>query len=244
MPCALPFGRQKWVLGSDLSACAKDGGAEHNLTFSRCGRDEFTCKNGLCIPLKYAIPCCPKCNSPSISTLILCTKLVSYFRNRCDTKFNCPDQSDEIGCDYLKIATNYNKELAPPSRVSYTSETILGEQDHNDNSHLMIVYLNLSIQALPSIDTVNLKFTVDFFLQLEWYDSRLSFRNLNEEPQLNRLSSFDLNNIWVPELLFMNALGSLQTKVDDKAAAYISRNMRENYTTESYEENIEGIPMH
>ncbi len=165
-------------------------------------------------------------------------------RNRCDTKYNCPDQSDEFGCDHLKIDSNYNKELAPPFRKlsldGDAKDVLLRAEDKNSHSRdsVTTVYLNISIQALPSIDTVNLKFTVDFFLTLSWHDGRLSFRNLNEESQLNRLSSHDLENIWAPELLFMNALGSLQTKVDEKAAVYIKR--EGNYSTETYEENIEG----
>ena len=36
-----------------------------------------------------------------------------------------------------------------------------------------LVYINVSVLALPFIETVNLKFTADFFLNLRWYEIRI-----------------------------------------------------------------------
>ncbi len=69
------------------------------------------------------------------------------------------------------------------------------------------VYINVTILALPSIDTVNLKFTSDIYLNLRWYDFRLQFMNLNNATTLNSLSSEDKKHIWTPRLAFVNALG-------------------------------------
>ena len=69
------------------------------------------------------------------------------------------------------------------------------------------VYINVTIFALPSIDTVNLKFTSDLYLNLRWYDPRLQFMNLNNATTLNSLSSEDKKYIWTPRLVFVNALG-------------------------------------
>ena len=72
------------------------------------------------------------------------------------------------------------------------------------------VFLNVSILAFPAIDTAKLKYTVDFFLNMRWYDLRVEFRDLNDIRALNSLSNSDKENIWVPQLDFVNALGATQ----------------------------------
>ena len=59
-------------------------------------------------------------------------------------------RSDEINCAYLKFDRNYAKELIPRDAGGDTT----------------IVHINISVLAFPFIDTVNLKFTADFFLNL------------------------------------------------------------------------------
>ena len=52
--------------------------------------------------------------------------------------------------------------------------------------------MSLSVLAFTSIDTVNLKFTADYYLNLRWYDLRIDFRDLNEVTALNALSIEDM----------------------------------------------------
>ena len=40
----------------------------------------------------------------------------------------------------------------------------------------VVVYLNVSILALPYIDTAQLRFTADFYLNLRWYDLRVNLQ--------------------------------------------------------------------
>ena len=93
------------------------------------------------------------------------------FRDRCNTEIDCEDKSDEFGCDYLRLSDTYSKELIPRDR----------------KKEAVIVYLNVSVLAFPSIDSVNLKFTSDFYLNLRWYDLRIDFRDLNNITSLNSL---------------------------------------------------------
>ena len=161
------------------------------------------------------------------------------FSKRCDTSFDCPDQSDELDCDYLKLGRNYAKELAPPPSHSSNEHPNKNFTSFHDLEELE-VGLNITIQSLPSIDTVNLRFTADFFLFLKWHDRRLDFRNLHEQSTLNRLSSADLANMWTPQLLFINALGSLQTLADEKAMAYVEREGEPQIA--GWEVATEGLP--
>ena len=54
--------------------------------------DEYTCSEGSCISLS----------------------------KRCDLKVDCPDSSDEIGCDKLMLPSEYLPELPPPGSVENT----------------------------------------------------------------------------------------------------------------------------
>ena len=76
----------------------------------------------------------------------------SNFSDKCDTDIDCNDKSDEFYCDYLRLRSRYAKTLLPRDRLG----------------NPLNVYINVSILAFPSIDTVNLKFTADFYLQLRW----------------------------------------------------------------------------
>ena len=118
--------------------------------------------------------------------------------SKCDTDFDCHDKSDEYYCDYLRFSENYAKELIP----------------RDENGKSLEVSMNVSVLAFPFIDTVSLKFTADFYLNLKWYDLRIDFRDLNNVTSLNTLSRADQEAIWVPKLGFTNALGPLQVRIN------------------------------
>ncbi len=46
----------------------------------------------------------------------------------------------------------------------------------DEQGRTLLVYINVSVLAFPFIETFNLKFTSDFFLQLRWYDLRIDFQ--------------------------------------------------------------------
>lgn len=84
---------------------------------------------------------------------------------RCDTVNDCDDESDEVDCFYLQFPSTYQSEIAPKNL---------------DRDSPLYVYINVTILALPSIETVGLKFTADYYLHLRWFDQRLNFRDLNK----------------------------------------------------------------
>ncbi len=46
----------------------------------------------------------------------------------------------------------------------------------DEKGHTLLVYVNVSVLAFPFIETFNLKFTSDFFLQMRWYDLRIDLQ--------------------------------------------------------------------
>jgi hypothetical protein len=99
--------------------------------------------------------------------------------------------------------------------------------------------MNASVLAFPFIETVNLKFTADFFLNLRWYDLRIDFRDLNNVTSLNSLSYTDSEVIWSPRLGFTNALGPFQTVVDRLTSGVLVR--EDNPLPEDITLSTEGI---
>ena len=67
------------------------------LTFSTCTEKEFTCSNGLCIDIK----------------------------RRCDSRTDCRDKSDEVGCLRINPDKSYQKHIAPHPLLSQNSSKII-----------------------------------------------------------------------------------------------------------------------
>jgi len=55
------------------------------------------------------------------------------------------------------------------------------------------------------------------------YDSRITFKDLNNLTTLNSLTSQDKEHIWSPQIAFVNALGPFQTGIDDTMSAFLVR---------------------
>jgi hypothetical protein len=146
----------------------------------------------------------------------------SLIRDRCNTELNCMDQTDENNCNYLSFGVNYAKQLIPRDQQGTPLQ----------------VFMDVSILAFPEIDTVNLKFTVDFFLSMRWNDLRIDFRDLNEISSLNTLNANDRKSIWVPKLGFVNALGPFQTEVDELSSGELIRETGP--LPQDYSTSIEG----
>ena len=70
---------------------------------------------------------------------------------------------------------------------------------------------------------MKLSFTSDFFLNLRWYDLRVSLQDLNVVTTLNILSTADKAEIWTPKLAFTNALGPFETEVDSLTSGVLIR---------------------
>ena len=90
---------------------------------------------------------------------------------------NCIDKSDEYYCDYLRFGENYasGKKILLTKFLCFVikNSTYISELVPRDESgNPLIVYMNVSVLAFPFIETMNLKFTADYFLNLKWYDLR------------------------------------------------------------------------
>ena len=176
-----PLGRKQWDVYNDK--CNIDGGLERIfLTFSSCRDDEFTCDNGICIPMEH----------------------------RCDQKQDCKDVTDEKNCITVSIDPNkYLKDKPPPA---------LPGKDKAE------VRVSLNLLDILSLAVVDMKITTKYELQLEWIDPRITFLNLKENTNLNGLIPFELQQIWIPSIIFSNTQADDFSILDRKTIGAIKRN--------------------
>ncbi|XP_040564481.2 uncharacterized protein [Lepeophtheirus salmonis] len=127
---------------------------------------------------------------------------------KCDTIVTCEDESDEQNCSYLKFHSIYASAISPRKE---------------DGREPLPISFHVDIFAFTQIETVDLKITIDFYLSLRWYDSRLDFLDLNEIASLNSLSEKEVEKLWTPKIAFTNALGPFQTEVDKLSVCTLIR---------------------
>ena len=91
-----PIGRHEWTF-DDNREC-KDSSEAQNVTLSACQlEDEFTCGNGLCIPIEM----------------------------RCDNHNDCEDNSDEYSCLSIQLPTSYDKYKPPLIENKFGKKALL-----------------------------------------------------------------------------------------------------------------------
>ena len=125
-------------------------------------------------------------------------------KERCSIDYNCQDYSDEKHCQKTQIDHDYIKELLPVS----------------ENQEPCIIYINVSINSFTEISTKHVKFTTDFYMNLRWYDLRISLWDLDHNYIKNRMTQNNLDKLWQPTLVFTNSLGP-QNPIGSKRGALI-----------------------
>ena len=108
---------------------------------------------------------------------------------RCDGKTECWDDSDEADCSAIKFSVGYNKFLTPPPE----------NRDEN-----LRINISIKIVDILNIDEVAEAFTTRVSIQREWFDSRLTYRNLKTNQALNALDADDRAAIWYPSVVYWN----------------------------------------
>ena len=61
-------------------------------------------------------------------------------------------------------------------------------------------FISMDIYDIQNIDELHMMFTVQFRIQLKWFDSRIIFRNLKPTDWENKLDSSEIEKIWTPTL--------------------------------------------
>ncbi len=158
----------------------KSWSQDRELLLTQCGDDSFTCSNhGNCI----------------------------HISKRCNGEVDCPDRSDELNCNIIKIPNNY--------RAKYHPEICYG--------HLTHVNVTLFIKNVFGINEKNMEFKVRVKITMEWYDHRLTYENLKDHKDMNIVSNDQMQKLWMPCLIYYNSNDGDRTIVDESASLLVRK---------------------
>ena len=145
---------------------------------------------------------------------------------RCDNINDCEDRSDEADCSRVSLEPTYQKFIVPPS-----------SQVTEDNK--TEVTISVSLSTIMDISEVGGYFQVQFDLIMNWFESRLRFKNLKDDMNLNSFLPTENNEVWVPELIFVNTENKPSTITDDRTSFKVEKRGDYILSLSSENENIQ-----
>nr|XP_045603328.1 uncharacterized protein LOC123761370 [Procambarus clarkii] len=128
---------------------------------------------------------------------------------RCNLELDCDDHSDELNCETLIVPPGYEKRLPPPKVNSYTPAS---------------VSIDCKILLVRKLDLINSQLVMDIVIRKTWYDSRLHYKNLHSDNNLNQID--DINLVWFPEVTMLGSDFSQATTERLRTAAWGQRTSR------------------
>ena len=144
---------------------------------------------------------------------------------RCDNINDCRDKSDEANCARVKIDPTYQKFIVPPPHETDSSQTE--------------VKVGMNVETIMDINEVDGYFQVQFYLILKWFESRVRFKNLKEDIDLNNFLPSENTEIWVPELIFENTEEKPSTTSDEKTSIKVEKRGKFKASEISENQNIQ-----
>ena len=202
---SFPFGTHRWFFNDERCTDPDQTWRTMNLQQFSEQPGHFCCDDGLCIDSE----------------------------NRCDNKYHCKDESDEIGCNIVQVSENtYNRNM-PPSRI-----VMEGKERAFLPSE---VRASVRIQDILGMDEAMSTFSLEFNMDFKWTDSRLKFNFLKTDNNSNMIAD-PKENIWIPDAIFLRLKGQSNpiimyehTSVEKKGTAKMSAGMDVLQANETYE---------
>ncbi|ROT69697.1 hypothetical protein C7M84_012080 [Penaeus vannamei] len=108
--------------------------------------------------------------------------------SRCDLRVDCEDASDEEKCSKVSRPKGYLASLPPPSLHA---------------SDALGIQVSVSISSISEIEALRSFVALGLTLKMSWYDSRLSFENLQDLEDINGVQP--KSSTWIPSYIFENA---------------------------------------
>ena len=112
-------------------------------------------------------------------------------------------RDDEIHCNLIVLKPSYRKE-APPVSLDWQNRT----------RKVTPASVNVTITLLDILATREAENEIDlkFMTTIQWFENRASYHNLKKKSSLNTIRMQDIENIWVPNLIYRNNKENADTR--------------------------------
>ena len=123
-------------------------------------------------------------------------------QQRCNQIPNCRDKSDEVDCKLLILENNYNRKVPPIISTG------------GDNFDPTLVDISIDLLKIVDMEETYHKISFQFQITMEWRENdRVVFHNLKQDASLNALTDDDINQLWLPRVIYDNTDQKQQTRV-------------------------------
>ena len=137
-----------------------------------------------------------------------------WMEERCDQVAQCRDKSDEVTCRRLMLESSYEKTIPPITTISATNFTVVP----------VPVKVSILLMKIIKMEEVEHKIDLQFQITLQWNENRATFLNLKTETSLNALKENDIQQLWLPDVVYDNTDQKESTKLGDwKTSITITR---------------------
>ena len=120
---------------------------------------------------------------------------------RCNQLPDCRDKSDEKNCQILVLEDGYNKNVPPINSTDSLN-----------------VSLSIDLLRLVDIDEPDYSIEIQFEIMLKWKENRVTYHNLKKTVALNALTQFDIEQLWLPEVIYENTDQKESTRLGELGA--------------------------
>jgi hypothetical protein len=129
--------------------------------------------------------------------------------HRCDQVPQCRDKSDEDDCEVLVLEKSYNKKVPPITTVSNTNFTIVPVN----------VNVSIVLMKIVKMEETDHKIDLQFEVILKWRENgRVKYHNLKDNTALNNLPANDIEELWLPLVIYENTDQKETTRLGESGA--------------------------
>ena len=84
------------------------------------------------------------------------------------------------------------------------------------SSELVGVFVSIHLMKIVDIDEDDYSIGFQFKISLKWKENRATYQNLKERESLNALEQKDIENLWLPKVIYENTDQKETTRLGDK----------------------------
>lgn len=183
------LGKQDWIIASDAHVCPKDRSTDTSVPFEY----RFPLKMTSCGENEFT------CWSGD------CIKM----EERCDNAFDCNDKSDENNCQLLVLEESYKSSVPP----------VVTTLENGGARSVIPVFVNVTVNLIDILVIHEKENEIQVRIRafLEWYEARAKFHNLKVDTMMNMLLPEDVEELWIPKIVYSNTkeMESIKERLKD-----------------------------